>query len=73
MKYEIIEKWSIHPFDVGYHLYLIGIKYRMSGADNLIKYVSELSPEDLLALKIIFPDILIKPYIVKEEVNSITM
>jgi hypothetical protein len=74
LKYEIIEPWLQHPDnDIGNHLYSIGIKYRISCADNSVKYVSELSLEDLLALKIIFPDILIRPLTDKKEVNNITM
>jgi len=67
----IQEPWTIDDNDVGHYLFERGIKYALASKTNHIIYTVKLSSEDLVALKLIFPAIIIKDNLPIEKVSTI--
>jgi len=67
----IQEPWSVDENDVGHYLFERGIKYSLASKTSHIIYTAKLSGEDLVALKLIFPAIIIKDNLPIEKVSTI--
>jgi len=67
----IQEPWTTDDNDVGHYLFERGIKYALASKTDHIIYTAKLSGEDLVALKLIFPAIIIKDNLPIEKVSTI--
>ena len=66
----IQEPWDTDDNDVGHYLKDRDIKYSLSSKTRFVVYTTKLSSEDLVALKLIFPNIIIKDNLSKEKVST---